>query len=43
MKKLKNIIIYYPSFEKGGATVNLINFINQAAKKKHIYKFNFKY
>ena len=33
MKKLKNIIIYYPSFEKGGATLNLINFINQAAKK----------
>ena len=33
MKKLKNIVIYYPSFEKGGATFNLINFINQAAKK----------
>ena len=34
MKKLKNIIIYYPSFEKGGATFNLINFANLAAKKK---------
>ena len=33
MKKLKNIIIYYPSFEKGGATFNLINFANEAAKK----------
>ncbi len=33
MKKLKNIIIYYPSFEKGGATFNLINFANLAAKK----------
>ena len=33
MTKLKNIIIYYPSFEKGGATYNLINFANQAANK----------
>ena len=32
MKKFKNIIIYYPSFEKGGATINLINFINDAMK-----------
>ncbi len=33
MKKLKNIIIYYPSFEKGGATFNLINFANLASRK----------
>ena len=33
MKKLKHIIIYYPSFEKGGATFNLINFANLAANK----------
>jgi len=33
MKKLNNIIIYYPSFEKGGATINLVNFANEAVKK----------
>ena len=26
MKKIKELIILYPSFEKGGATENLINF-----------------
>jgi GalNAc-alpha-(1->4)-GalNAc-alpha-(1->3)-diNAcBac-PP-undecaprenol alpha-1,4-N-acetyl-D-galactosaminyltransferase len=34
MNKIKDIIVIYPSFEKGGATVNLINFINQCVKKK---------
>ena len=34
MNKIKDIIVLYPSFEKGGATVNLINFINQCVKKK---------
>ena len=33
MNKIKNIIIYYPSFERGGATFNLINFINATVKK----------
>ena len=33
MKKIKELIILYPSFERGGATVNLINFINICAKK----------
>ena len=34
MKKIKNIIVLYPSFERGGATVNLINFVNACDKKK---------
>ena len=33
MKKIKELIVLYPSFERGGATVNLINFINICAKK----------
>tara|TARA_B100001057_G_scaffold40567_1_gene36413 strand:- start:194 stop:1306 length:1113 start_codon:yes stop_codon:yes gene_type:complete len=33
MKKIKNIIVLYPSFERGGATVNLINFVNACDKK----------
>jgi len=33
MKKIKKLIILYPSFERGGATVNLVNFINICAKK----------
>ncbi len=33
MKKPNNIVIYYPSFEKGGATINLVNFANEAVKK----------
>ncbi|MDC0060003.1 glycosyltransferase [bacterium] len=32
MKKIKNLIIMYPSFERGGATVNLINFVNTCAQ-----------
>ena len=35
MKKIKDIIILYPSFERGGVTVNLINFINFALKKNN--------
>ncbi len=35
MKKIKDLIILYPSFERGGVTVNLINFINFALKKKN--------
>ena len=34
MKKVKDLIVLYPSFERGGATVNLINFVNICAKKK---------
>ena len=33
MKKIKELIILYPSFEKGGATSNLINFINICSKR----------
>ncbi len=33
MKKIKTIIVMYPSYEKGGATMNLINFINSCGKK----------
>lgn len=33
MKKIKTIIVMYPSYEKGGATMNLINFINSCEKK----------
>ncbi len=33
MKKIKSLIILYPSFERGGATVNLINFVNTCAQK----------
>ena len=34
MKNFKTIIILYPSFERGGATVNLINFVNACEKRK---------
>lgn len=34
MKKIKHLIVLYPSFELGGATVNLINFVNTCEKKK---------
>ena len=34
MKKLKNLIILYPSFDSGGVATNLINFINFSIKKK---------
>ncbi len=33
MKKLKEIIILYPSYERGGATHNLINFMNFCLKR----------
>lgn len=33
MKKIKELVIVYPSFERGGATAILINFINMCAKK----------
>ena len=33
MKKIKDLIVLYPSFERGGATVILINFINFCAKR----------
>ena len=36
MKKL-DIIVLYPSFERGGATANLINFVNACDKKIKIY------
>lgn len=34
MKKIKDIVILYPSYERGGATNNLKNFINCCLKKK---------
>ena len=34
MKNIKNIIVLYPSFERGGATVNLINFVNECEKEE---------
>ena len=34
---MKNIIIFYPSFEKGGATVVLINLIKYLSKNRYIY------
>ena len=43
MKKIKELIVLYPSFERGGATVNLINFINICAKKKYKNIPNYKY
>jgi len=33
MNKLKELIILYPSYDSGGATHNLINFINYCSKK----------
>ena len=39
MNKLKELIILYPTFESGGATNNLINFINYCLKKKIKLKF----
>ena len=33
MNELKEIIVLYPSFERGGATNNLINFINKYFKE----------
>mgnify|MGYP001489882494 FL=1 len=44
MKKLKQIIILYPSYERGGATHNLINFMNFCLNKniKLIFIFNIK-
>lgn len=34
MSKIEDLIILYPSFERGGATSILINFINSCIKKK---------
>ena len=34
----KEIIIFYPSFERGGATNNLINITNYLLKKKFYIK-----
>lgn len=34
MEKIKKFIILYPSWEKGGATVILVNFINYCIEKK---------
>ena len=33
MKKLKEIIIFYPSYERVGETQNLINFMNFCLNK----------
>ena len=32
--KLKKIVIFYPSFERGGVEIILINLINHFLKKK---------
>ena len=37
MMNKKDIIVFYPSFERGGATANLINFVNISSKKNNIY------
>ena len=34
MIKIDNIIAYYPSFERGGITKNLENFLNYCVKNK---------
>ena len=34
MHKMKELIILYPSYDSGGATQNLVNFINFFSKKK---------
>ena len=34
MHKMKELIILYPSYDSGGATQNLINFVNFCSKKK---------
>ncbi len=40
---IKKILLYYPSFEKGGATQNLINIVNYFLKKKiEIFLFSHK-
>ena len=39
MKKLKELIVLYPSFDRGGATANLLNFMNECDKRK--IKINF--
>ena len=31
---LKKVLLFYPSFENGGATKNLINIVNYLLKKK---------
>ena len=31
---MKNLIIFYPSFEKGGVPKILVNFINDISRKK---------
>ena len=33
MKKVKELIVLYPSFDRGGATANLINFINECISR----------
>ena len=33
MKKIKNLVILYPSFDSGGVATNLINFVNHCIKK----------
>ena len=36
---LKTVHLFYPSFEKGGATKNLIRIVNFLLKKKSKYFF----
>ena len=33
MKKIKNLVILYPSFDSGGVATNLVNFVNYCIKK----------
>ena len=41
MRSIKNIVIIYPSFERGGVENILLNLVNFFVKKK--YLFNFKH
>ena len=42
MRSIKNIVIIYPSFERGGVENILLNLVNFFCKKKK-YLFNFKH
>ena len=40
---IKTILLFYPSFENGGATKNLINIVNYFIKKKinvNLFSYN---
>ena len=43
MRSIKNIVIIYPSFERGGVENILLNLVNFFCKKKKKYLFNLKH